>query len=240
MGRARALAVAVELRGAAARARRARRAALARAGRCSALVGAAPASAIARGRCSRPGALHIETRSSRRSTRRRAAASTSIKRRRADGARPAALGLRLGLVRRRATASASTCAPTQVGGGLAHDPAHRRRRAGRDRAGRLLWLLFARVRAAVRRAAAGGCGAGPPARAWRARRWPRPTARSCCTRSSTRRSWRTRSPGRCWRRRRRCGWRPRRAQPAARPHRPGEPAREPEPVRGPPPKRGGP
>ena len=56
-----------------------------------------------------------------------------------------------------------------------------------------LRLVFAGVRARVRtRAARGSRRSRPP-------RWPRRSARSCCTPSCTRRSSRTPSPGRCWR-----------------------------------------
>ena len=104
-------------------------------------------------------------------------------RRRVAGARAAAGRLGLGQLRGASTGATSDASAPRGDGGLAHDPDHGRRRAGRDRPRRVRGAARARVPApAARRARARRCG----------RRSPPGSPRSCSTRGCTPRSSRTR------------------------------------------------
>ena len=218
VGRARVLAVAVELRGAAARPRGAGRAALEPvAGAGGAAVPAVAAVALVSARAERAEPRDGRPERARPGDER---AGEPDRRRARDDPRPAAVGLRLGRVHG-AVPRARARQLRQGRGGLAHDPAHGDRRAGRASAWLAylalvavsLALLFRGLRAAVGVGALAGRGRRSAARAS-----PPPTRRCCCTRSCTRRTSRIRSPGCCSRSPRACAPSRRRGRtPRARP-----------------------
>ena len=111
------------------------------------------------------------------------------------GARPSAERLGRELVQDRVPQAAQGIQRPCVGC-VAHDPDHRRRRAGPRRPRPLPRARRLRARRC--------CCAAPPARSCGSPSRPR-SSRSSSTRCSTRRSSRIRSPGRCWRSARR--WR---------------------------------
>ena len=184
VGRARADALAVVVHRAARRPGGARRAALGHA--------AARRRSSAASRCAgvvvvlaAPGAVGLDGLGRQRLQR----ALVARARRRRAVRRAAARGLGLGVVPARVPRAPGRLQRARVGG-LAHDPDHGRRRAGRRRAR----ALPRAVGVAIARAAARRARARSPAR-----RSPPRSSRSSCTRCSTRRSSRTRWPGRCWR-----------------------------------------
>ena len=113
-------------------------------------------------------------------------------RRPGDGGGPADHGLRVGLVRRPLPRARARDVLAHLGR-VAHDPGHDRGRAG-DASGSRPTGSCSGARSRWRSGACGGrCGGARRVSCWwRAAWWRRRSARCWCTRSSTRRSWRTR------------------------------------------------